>query len=383
MTGRVWGRAWLGVVGLALWPLLSGCGDFFVPVNNIGGGSGGSGGTGSRIAYVLNQTSGTIAGFGITTAGALTTLPNSPYSLPFLPLAAVVSRANTFLYVAGPGTINAYTIASDGSLTAPTTGATVAIVNAVSLDVSPDGNWLLALEGVQQVVDVYKINTTTGGLTLTTSAAYTVTGTPVVPTQLRVAPNGNFVFAALGTAGDVVFTFNTSTGALLSSQALSLGTAGKTSDNALAIDSTTSKLYIARSGINGGLAVYTVGSGGALNAITGSPFASGNGAYSVAFDGTGGFVYVANRQDNTVSGYAIGTTGVLTPVTGSPYVSGTSVSSLGVDSTGKFMVAASFGGSPDVTLYGFDATTAGKLNNLTTAASGVDPAGAVAVAMTH
>ena len=39
--------------------------------------------------------------------------------------------------------------------------------------------------------------------------------------------------------------------------------------------------------MSGGLAVYTIGSGGALNAISGSPFAAGNGAYSVVFDKTG------------------------------------------------------------------------------------------------
>ena len=123
----------------------------------------------------------------------------------------MVSRANTFLYVAGPGTIFAYTIATDGSLTAPTTGATVAIVNAVSLDVSPDGNWLMALEGVAQTVECLQDQHNDGRADImTTSDAVLGDWGDVVPTQLRVAPNGNYVFAALGTGGDVVFTFNTS-----------------------------------------------------------------------------------------------------------------------------------------------------------------------------
>jgi len=43
----------------------------------------------------------------------------------------------------------------------------------------------------------------------------------VVPTSSKGARPG-VVFASLGTAGDLVYTFNTSTGALISSQQVSL-----------------------------------------------------------------------------------------------------------------------------------------------------------------
>jgi DNA-binding beta-propeller fold protein YncE len=63
--------------------------------------------------------------------------------------------------------------------------------------------------------------------------------------------------------------------------------------------------------------------GGALTAITGSPFAAGDGPSAVAVDPTGRFVYVANSSSGTISVFAItGSTGALSAVSGSPYAAG-------------------------------------------------------------
>jgi 6-phosphogluconolactonase (cycloisomerase 2 family) len=147
-------------------------------------------------------------------------------------------------------------------------------------------------------------------------------------------------------------------------------------------------LFIARSGTGGGVAVYSVGSGGLLTAVTGSPFAAGTGPSSIAIDKTGTYVYTGNRGDGTISGYTIaaGTTTLgltLTELSGSPYQSGVLVSSIGIDSTGKYLLAASQGGSPDLTMYSFDTATPGKLDTATSVATGTDPTGANEAALTH
>ena len=65
------------------------------------------------------------------------------------------------------------------------------------------------------------------------------------------------------------------------------------------------------------------GTTGALVPVTGSPFAAGQGPFSVTVHPTGQFAYVANQATNNVSAYAIdGTTGTLTPVDGSPFPAG-------------------------------------------------------------
>jgi 6-phosphogluconolactonase len=300
----------------------------------------------------------------------------------------VVTPNNTLLYVGSSTGIFVYFINSDGSLTAPTTGSQPAGVFAPALTVSPDGQWLIALDGRTQQLDIFQINASTGALTsVNLPATYTPNSGTWQPSDVRVSPDGTLIFAALGTAGDVVFTFNTTTGVAASSQGLSTGNVA-TGDYGLAVSPKTTYLFVARSGTNGGVAVYSIGSGGSLTSVTGSPFAAGSGTFSVALDSTGTYVYAANRFDGTISGYTIvpSTTVLglsLTPLSGSPYISGKTVQSIGVDSTNKYLLAAAVGGAPDLTMYSFDVPVPGKLDPATSVATGVAPAGAVALALTH
>jgi len=379
-------RLWFAVVLLGVLPLLAGCDNFFVKGSGTGGGGGGTGGTaiggaGANYAYVVNKLSNTVSGF-LIGAGTLTPTPNSPYSFGFAPQAAVVTRANNFLYVAAPAAVYAFGIRSDGSLAGSTQVVAVAIGTEIALAVSPDGQWLFGLNSQSSTLDEWQINQITGTITAMTGAPYTLTtGTPL-PLALRVSPAGNYIFAALGTGGDHVFTLNTASGLVLSTQQLSLNS-DTTSDNSLVTDSTGSTLYIARSGTNGGLAVYTIGAAGLLQPVSGSPFPTGLGTFDVAVDGTGKYVYAANRSDGTISGFSIGSGGRLTALSGSPYASGSLVTSLVADRSGSYLLAAAAGGSPDLTLYGFDAAVPGRLRSLTTAASGADPAGSTQLALAH
>lgn len=353
---------------------LTGCGPFFIKPT----GGGGTGSTGNLV-YVANTTTSTVSGFTVGT-GTLSNVPNMPYAIGFVPTAAVVTLANTFLYVAGPGAIYAYIIGSDGSLTVPSIGAGQAIVYALSLDISPDGNWLIALDGTSTQLDIYAINQSTGALTLNATAPYSISNAQVTPKMVKVAPGGGLIFAALGTGGDVVFTFNTSTGAAVLSQTLA-PISTQTSENALAVDSTNTHLYIARSGVGGGLGAYTIGTAGALTPVTGSPFAAGTQPLGVALDSTSTHAYVANGSDGTISGYSLSSGGVATVLSGSPYASGASVRSLTLAKGGSYLLAVASAGSPDLTMYSFDST--GKLVQATTAATGTDPAGAILAVTSH
>jgi 6-phosphogluconolactonase len=373
---RYWG---VRAILLAASVMLAGCGgDFFVPPDNGGGGGGGGGTTTARV-YVANATTGSIGGFSIGTS-KLTAVPNSPVSLGFAPLAAVVSTNNSFLYVAGTTSINVFAINSDGSLTAKNNGAAVSVN---SLDVSPDGKWLFGLDLIKNAVDLFQIDASSGGLTPMATTQYdALTGT-ITPQMLKVSPLGNFVFCALGNGGERVFTFDTASGTLTyTGQAITLSSSS-TSDNALAVDSTGSYLYVARGGTNGGIAVYSIGAGGVLNSISGSPFAGGNRPFSMVIDKTGKYLYVANRTDSTISAYTIGTGSALTAVSGSPFSSGQQVISLGLDPGGTYLLAGANNGDPDLSMYTFDTTTPGKLNLATSIATDTDPAGVVEIAVTH
>ncbi|MDE3103654.1 MAG: beta-propeller fold lactonase family protein [Acidobacteriota bacterium] len=348
---------------------LCGCTGFFVPVTTTNGG--GNTSSSANWAYVANTATRTVSGFAVGT-GTLTSAGNMPQDVTYAPQA--LAMANGYLYVAVPGAIYPYAIASDGSLTAV---AGAVLVNAVAMDVSPDGNWIAALDAINTQVDILSLNSSTGAAALAGTVAYGASGTALSPKAVKFAPNGALVFAALGAGGDAIFTFNTATGATVLSGTLAAPNA-QTSDNALAVDSTSTHLYVARSGTSGGLAVYSIGNAGALTALAGSPFAAGTQPLAVLLDSTGSYAYVANGSDGTISGYALAS-GKPTALASSPFASGVEVRSLALDATGKYLLAVAQGGAPDLTLYSFDATSGGKLDPVATAASGTDPAGSIAV----
>ncbi len=361
--------------------LLTGCDGFFVKP----GSSTGTSTTSGNVVYVANATAPTLAAFTVG-SGTLTTVTGSPYSLGSAPTAVAVTPSNTFLYVGTSSVIYGYSIGTGGALTALNSGSGVAIAAVASMVVSPDGGWLLVLDANGLTIDEYQINTSTGALSTAAGATLPTTGVTATAHQIAISPsignNQNYVFLALGLAGDLVYQFNYSTGLLTSLQALApIGTAN--SENALAVSPNGSYLYIARSGPNGGLAAYSIGTSGALTPLTGSPFAAGTQPYSVVVNKAGTDVYVANRTSGNISGYSIASGGTLTALTGSPYTSGSSVQALTLDQSGSYLLAASNGGSPDLTMYSFDSVTAGKLDISATSATGTDPVGPFAIAATH
>jgi 6-phosphogluconolactonase (cycloisomerase 2 family) len=271
-------------------------------------------------------------------------------------------------------------------------GSVLEPVNVVSMDVSPNGLWLLGLDAnsLTPTIDEFQINTTTGALTQWNTVYYngTFTGS-IVPSDIKVAPNGNLVFAALGTAGDVVFTLNSaaSSGALVSAGQVAEPTV--TTDLALAVGPDSSTLYIARSsGGTGNLVTYSVNANGVPTTslpLTTSP--AGAKPFSVVTDTAGANVYVADRTGGKIYGFGStmnsGTLAV-TAQSVSPYTAGTLVTALVVDSSGDYLLAISDGGTPDLAMYPFDKTTPGNLDLPLSVSTGTpEPAGAVAIATTH
>jgi len=363
-----------------VWGLV-GCGPFFIRTSGTSSTS-----ASGDVVYVANATLETIAAFTVG-SGTLTAVSGSPYSLGGVPTAVAVTPSDTFLYVGTASVIYGYSIGTGGVLTALNNGSGVAIADVASMVVSPDGGWLLVLDGNGLTIDEFQINTTTGALSTGAGASFSITGATVVPHQIAISSSigsdENYVFLALGTGGDLVYQFNYSTGLLSSLQMLS-PISTTTTDNALALSPNNEYLYIARnSGTTGGVAAYSIGSSGALTPLSGSPFAAGTQPYSVAVNKAGTELYVANRTSGTISGYSIGSGGTLTAISGSPFTSGSSVTALTLDQSGNYVLAAAAGGSPDLTVYSFDSVTAGKLDLSATTATGTDPAGAVAIAATH
>ena len=75
--------------------------------------------------------------------------------------------------------------------------------------------------------------------------------------------------------------------------------------------------------LNTGLRVFSIGTNGALNEVSGSPYATGTGPTGVLLDPTGSYVYVANKGSNNISAFTLtAASGKLIAISGSPFSSG-------------------------------------------------------------
>jgi 6-phosphogluconolactonase (cycloisomerase 2 family) len=374
------------VVSLPL--ALTGCNGFFVYPGSTSSSTTGSG----DYAYVSNSASGSnyINGYSVS-GGSLVATTGSPYSLGFVPSAMVVTIPNTYLYVAssssgGAGEIYGYSIGTGGALTILNNSLGLEAENSSALAVSPDGQWLFSLNSDGLSMEEYKISTSTG--LLTAEGNYPITasaGGIVTPNAIKVAPSGNYIACALGTAGVDVFSFATSTGVASSSAAVIPPLNAADGFYSVAIDS-SNNLFLAGTS---GLVDYTVvansnGSVTATLASSSSGYSLGTGNNSITVSKNGSYVFAGSQNGgtgSTVYAYSIGTGAALTAVTGSPFNAPTDIAALGYDNTGNYLLGIGYSATSGTQLYTIG--SAGVLTSSGSAASGTTLTIPAVIALTH
>ena len=185
------------------------------------------------------------------------------------------------------------------------------------------------------------------GLHLTCSNPAAETGV-IVPSAVNVLANGSNVYvtaydSTVSPAKGYIFAFSVGSGGVLTPLPGSPFPAG-TQPSALASDSTNSYVYVtdyAGSSVLG----YTVGASGALTAMTSgiggtNAFPSGNEPSAIVVNPTYPFAYVTNLLDGTLTAYKIGG-GALTKI--ASYTTGSQPVAIGIDpSTNRFLFTANF-----------------------------------------
>jgi 6-phosphogluconolactonase (cycloisomerase 2 family) len=379
-------------LGLSAVLLLAGCHNFFVCEGKASCPSGGGGGSTSDWVYVSNASAGStdIYAYDISN-GSLAAISGSPYNIGFAPVAMAISPNNSFLYaaaaanVANPG-IYMWTINSSGQITSGNNGNVLISATVASMDISPDGGFLFTVDTLGTVLNEYQINTTSGLLSLVSSFALlpnslcAPTGSPVSQScTVKVAPSGQFVVAALGSAGDIIYPY-TSTNGITGTTATTIPS-GSTSTNpsgdfSLALDK-NNFVYIARTAA---LAVYSLDASGNPTQKSTQAYNSSTIARSVTLSTDFNYVYTANIGAGNISGYSINSTGALSTLSGSPFTGPTNVSAIGTDKSGKYMVAVGYNGTSGVQLFGL---TSGVLALVTSAGTGTSPDFPAILAMSH
>lgn len=126
---------------------------------------------------------------------------------------------------------------------------------------------------------------------------------------------------------------------------------------------------------------FTVGSGGVLTPMTGSPFAAGAKPSAVASDATSSYVYATDFASGNVLGYSVAPStttvpGALTPLAESPFPSGNQPSAIVVDPSYPFAYVANSLDST-VTAYSMSNGALTSIGNYSTGlhpvAIGIDP----------
>jgi 6-phosphogluconolactonase len=355
---------------------LTGCGNFFVYPGSLNGTT-----SSGDYVFVSNSTTGTtyLNGYSVSN-GTLAASSGSPISTGVIPTSMAITQNDNILYVGSTGGtgingIIGYSIGAAGALTSLSSGTALAGGYPISMDISPDDQWLFALDSVNNTISEYGINLNTGALTLMNQITFAASaGATLTPSQIRVAPTGNYVVATVGTAGDIVVPLTTSSGAFGSAYGIATGNVNTIADFSVAIDG-NNYAYIGRTT---GVAVYQLGATTAT-IVTGSPYTTGSGPKSLALSSTYSYLYSGNQTDTSAvaAGGSISefsqSSGALTSL-GIPIAAPVEVYSMGRDNSGKYILAAGYNSSSaGLILYTIgsnggltqtsSATTAAPINN--------------------
>jgi len=237
-------------------------------------------------------------------SAALTAVSGSPFSLGTLSLPAGLATNNNaqVLYVADVGGIDALHADPTGALTA-ISGSPFPAGTGLYLAVDPSDKFLFASDTTPPGNVLAFTLDSAGALTAVPGSPFPISGTTSnQPQQIAVDSSGKFVYVILQTTNQVA---------------------------GFSIDSST----------------------GALTAVPGSPFSTGNGPLGLAT--ANNVLYVSNSMDGTISGYTIdATSGVLMPIAGSPFA--INAAAMAANSTGAFLYTS---GVKGLQIWSIDLTT--------------------------
>ena len=285
--------------------------------------------------FVVNQDDNTIEQFGIGTDGKL--YPYNTVNTPgIFPLAVAATKSNLFV-------VDLYQplpICSDAE---PCSG---------SISVFP----LAAASGTTPVaIGTAASNTAVNGQYWPLSLSGPNASHVIVPTAVNVLASGADVFV---TAYDssvtpnvgYVFGFSVGSGGVLAALPGSPFAAG-VKPSAIASDPTSTYVYV--TDFAGGNVLGYNAKSGSLAPLGGSPFHAGNQPSAIVVDTAYPYAYVTNSQDSNVTAYSISSTGALSSI--GTYATGLQPIAIGIDpSTEHFLYAINF---LDNTVSGFELST--------------------------
>ena len=321
-----------------------------------------------KFAYVANtDVSNSVSSFRVDPeSGGLTEVAGSPYATLRNPVSIAVDRDGKHVFVLSapgttqqpwwvtwfrptdaPGGISTFAADSDSGALKLVAGGPVATgLDPVAISVEPGDRFLYVANRMSGSVSGYAIDAITGGLQgLAGSPYYLGNVIPAAPSSVAIEPSGRFMYVPIP-----------------QEPAVGAGISSISFVSALAINA----------------------SGGALNAIAGSPFTAGRGSISIAVTPSGRFAYIANFGSGDISAYAIDSAnGALVSLPVSPYPVGAYPTAIAIEPGGRFAYVLADGAAEgNIFAYGIDGLTgaltkrlAMRLNACSSTSMSFDPSG--------
>jgi DNA-binding beta-propeller fold protein YncE len=299
------------------------------------------------------------------------------------------STTPTPLYVANfaSATLSAYTVGSGGALSAISLsgGGSTTGYGPTGIAITPNGSYLYVVNSTDSEANglcAYSIGSD-GALSALSTASYT---TGLNPWGIAISPNGSYLYVTnQGSSGaSGLSAYSIGSGGALSP--ITLSSAGSTTGSgpaAIAISPNGSYLYVTNLSSTGanGLCAYSIGSGGALSAITlsGAGSTTGSNPLGIAISPNGIYLYLANYGSAALSAYSIGSGGGLSPITSGPFSTGSGPQGIAISPNGSYLYVANSLDSEEGGLSAYAIGSGGALSALATYATGSGPV-AIAIA---
>ena len=286
-----------------------------------------------KYVYATNITSETVSQFTVGADGSLTAMATPTLLVGdtsggklYYPMGITVHPTGKYAYLVNNqmGTINQYTVGSDGSLTAMATPTVGTGGWPVAIAVDPSGKWAYVPNGDYSNVAQYAINATTGALS--TMAAAVPTGSNAY--DIKLTPNGKYAYVANYGSGFISqYNVDATTGVLT---AMAVPTAAIPSSGtgaaSIVVDPTGrfayAVVFISQATPTAIVAQYTIDAAtGALTAMaTPTVAAGGAGGAVITVESSGKYAYVTSGDtgwgSTSIAQYSIDpTTGALTLLT--------------------------------------------------------------------
>jgi 6-phosphogluconolactonase len=328
----------------------SGCG---------GGGTGMSSGSpmpASKHEFLYAISSGQIQSLSVnTTTGMVSALAGLSGSIPGPPNpgAIVADPLGRFIYVSDvqAGSIRVFNIEETTGRLSPGTSSPFSALRPRGMVIDSTGKFLFVANSDSDSISTFLVDSS-GALTPVAGSPFPIGASP---TRLAIDSTNTFLFANNSNSAEVSTFIVNSAGALTPFGGPPSRAPGVI--NWLAIDPSRKFLFASSSDAlssGGAVVVFAIGavaSGatGGLVQIPTSPFLAGRNPQDIVLTPDRTFLYVANRQDDTISAFSIGTTsvgtanGILTQLSGSPFAVGSSPVALAIDTAGRFLYVANSG----------------------------------------